>query len=249
MLRVIFYILILVMVSPIFGQNQSKLDAQNLSGNKYIPEAVIDSKYGIIMYEKLNMMLGGDTVRNQNGYAANGFIQDYYTSGQLLHKGFYVDGQLKVYKNYFPNGKVERNFRMVDLNKAKMDIFYKDGISKAKIFYVDGEAMKWEDYYPNGTLEFIEVYNKKLQYYIEKANYYEDGSPENTLVLDNKKKLLYTQTYFHTNGTVKEIGEMKYDKAVFDYIRLGIWKQFNKDGKATKEIKYTNGEVFSEKDL
>ncbi|MBL4670187.1 MAG: hypothetical protein JKY30_13115 [Flavobacteriales bacterium] len=124
MLRIIFYILILVMVSPIFGQNQSKLDAQNLSGNKYIPEAVIDSKYGIIMYEKLNMMLGGDTVRNQNGYAANGFIQDYYTSGQLLHKGFYVDGQLKVYKNYFPNGKVERNFRMVDLNKAKMDIFY-----------------------------------------------------------------------------------------------------------------------------
>ena len=107
-------------------------------------------------------MLGGDTVRNdQDGYAANGYLEDFYTTGQLLHKGFYVDGQLKVYKNYYPNGKVERNFRMVDLKKSKMDIFYKDGTPKSKIVYVGSEALKWEDYYPNGTLEFIEVYDKR----------------------------------------------------------------------------------------
>ncbi len=228
---------------------QNNLKDKKLYHDVYMPEVVIDEKYGITMYEKLNMMLGGDTVRNHNGYAANGFIEDFYTAGQLLHKGFYVEGQLKIYKNYYPNGQVERNFRMVDLKKSKMDIFTKEGKVKSKIVYIGNEALKWEDYYPNGMLEFVEVYDKNIQYYVEKANYYEDGSPENTLVLDHKKKLLYTQTYFHVNGQVKEIGEMQYDKSMFDYKRLGTWRQFDKNGNPTKEIKYANGEVHSEKDL
>jgi len=229
---------------------QNNLKDKNLYNDTYIPDAVINEKYGIIMYEKLNIMLGGDTVRNdQNGYAANGYLEDYYTTGQLLHKGFYVDGQLKIYKNYFPNGNVERNFRLVDLKKSKMDIFYKDGTPKSKIFYVETEALKWEDYYPNGVMEFIEEYNKNLQYYVQKANYFENGSPENTLVLDDKKKLFYTQTYFHSNGQIKEVGQMKYDKATFDYMRIGTWKKFDENGKAIKEIKYASGSVQSEKDL
>ncbi len=247
MKKTLLYIICLLFVLTGFAQND--LTKKSLYNDTYVPESVIDKKYGIIMYEKLNMLLGGDTVRNQNGYAANGFVQDFYTTGQLMHKGFYVEGQLKIYKNYFPNGEVERNFRMVDLKKGKMDIFYEDGTPKSKIFYIDGESQKWEDYYPNGTLEFIEAYNKDIQYYVEKANYYEDGTPENTLVLENKKKLLYTQTYFHESGEVKEIGQMQYDKSMFDYIRLNTWKQFDENGKPTKEVKYANGEVQSEKEL
>ena len=130
-----------------------------------------------------------------------------------------------------------------------MDIFYKDGTPKSKIVYVMNEALKWEDFYPNGTLEFVEAYDKNFQYYVEKANYYEDGTPENTLVLENKKKMLYTQTYFHSNGQIKELGQMKYEKAIFDYMRIGVWKKFDKNGSPTKEIKYASGKVQSEKDL
>ncbi|PCJ23603.1 MAG: hypothetical protein COA97_11330 [Flavobacteriales bacterium] len=230
--------------------SQNNLKDKKLNNETYIPDVVVDEKYGITLYAKLNMMLGGDTVRNdKNGYAANGYIEDYYTTGQLFHKGFYVDGQLKVYKNYYPNGIVERNFRMVDLKKSKMDIYYDDGIPKSKIVYIGNEAMKWEDYYPNGTLEFIEVYNKSIQYYIEKANYFEDGTPENTLVLEHKKKLLYTQTYFHANGQIKELGQMKYNRSEFDYQNIGTWKRFDENGKPTKEIKYASGQIQSEKDL
>jgi antitoxin component YwqK of YwqJK toxin-antitoxin module len=228
---------------------QNDLTNKNLYNDTYVPENVIDKKYGIIMYEKLNILLGGDTVRNKNGYAANGFVQDFYKTGELLHKGFYVDGQLKIYKNYFPNGKVERNFRMVDLKKGKMDIFYEDGTPKTKVFYIDGEAQKWEDFYSNGTLEYIEVYDKSITYYIEKGNFHENGSVENSLVLENKKKMLYTQTYYHKNTKVKEVGQMQYDKSMFDYVRLGTWKQFDENGKQTKAVKYANGEVQSEKEF
>jgi antitoxin component YwqK of YwqJK toxin-antitoxin module len=248
MKKITFYILSLFVVIPAIAQNN--LNDKKHYNDTYIPAAVLNEKYGVTMYEKLTIMLGGDTVMNdQNGYAANGYLEDYYTTGQLLHKGFYVDGQLKVYKNYFPNGQVERNFRLVDLKKSKMDIFYKDGTQKSKIVYITSEPLIWEEYYPSGTLEFVEAYDKHFQYYVEKGNYYENGTPENTLVLENKKKLLYTQTYYHPNGEVKELGQMKYNKAEFDYQNIGIWKKFDKNGKPTKVIKYASGQIQSEKDL
>lgn len=242
MLKTLLYTLTFLLVMPAIAQKEA-------DKNGYIPEAVIDAKYGIIMYKNLNMMLGSDTIRNVNGYAANGFVKDFYITGQLLHKGFYVEGQLKVYRNFFPDGTVERNFRMVDTKKSKMDIYYKDGTEKSKITYVNSEAQSWADYYPSGTLEFIEVYDKNIQYYIEKGNYFEDGSPENTLVLENKKKLVYTQTYFYANGEVKRVGQMKYVKTEFDYQNIGTWVEYDNAGKAIKEIKYASGSIQSEKDL
>lgn len=245
-----FFTLSLLIVLAAVAQKRNDLTDKSLYNNTYDATAVIDKKYGIVMYEPLNMMLGKDTVRNdQNGYAANGYEEDYYTTGQLMHKGFYVDGQLKIYKNYYPNGNVERNFRMVDLKKSKMTTYYEDGTMKSNVVYVGSEPLKWEDYYPNGTLEFTEQYNKTFEYYVFKANYFENGAPENTLELTNKKKLIYTQIYYHGNGNVKEQGEMKYSMAIFDYEKIGVWKQFNENGKAIKEMKYSNGNLVSEKDL
>lgn len=143
-------------------QAQNDLTDKKLYHNTYVPDAVIDKQYGITMYKSLNMMIGGDTVRNdESGYAANGYMEDYYTTGQLLHKGFYVDGQLKIYKNYYPNGNVERNFRLIDLKKSKMTLYYENGTVKSEIVYIMSEAQKWEDFYPNGQLEFVEEYDKK----------------------------------------------------------------------------------------
>lgn len=248
MRKIAFLLMYLAVFNVVAAQND--LTKKSLYNDTYVPESVIDEKYGITMYEKLNMMIGSDTVRNDaNGYAANGYMEDFYTTGQLMHKGFYVDGQLKIYKNYFPNGNVERNFRMVDLKKSKMTIYYKDATVKSEIVYVGSEALKWEEYYPNATLEFVEEYNKSFEYYVFKANYFENGTPENTLELTDKKKLVYTQTYYHANGQLKEQGEMFYNKNVFDYERIGSWKTFDENGSPKKESKYVNGKVHSEKNL
>lgn len=220
------------------------------SQESYAPEDVVDEKFGIIKYEPLNIMLGKDSIRNDaRGYAANGYIEDYYKSGQLLHKGFYVDGQLKVYKNYFPNGKVERNFRLTDIKKSKMTIYYSDGKIKSEIEYIENQAVKWQDFYPNGNPEFVEEYDKNIQYYVFKANYFENGTPENTLTLTDKKKLILKQIYYHVNGQLKEEGEMKYNKSIFDYERIGTWTLFDETGKPIKKVKYASGKVVSENDL
>lgn len=247
-MKYILSILTLILNLSVFAQND--LTDKKLYHNTYDPEKVIDKTYGIVMYEKLNMMLGKDSIRNgATGYAANGFIEDYYTSGQLLHKGFYVDGQLKIYKNYYPNGKEERNFRMVDIKKSKMTLFYEDGTMKSDIVYIGNEALSWIDYYPNGTVEFEEIYDKSFQYYEKKAAYFKSGKPEDVLLLVDKKKLIYSYSSYYENGNLKEQGTVKYDKAMFDYQRIGDWKLFNENGSPSKIQKYVNGTVQSEQNL
>ncbi len=247
-MKYILSILTLIISLSVFAQND--LTDKNLYYNTYDAKEVIDETYGIVLYEKLNIMLGKDSVRNgMNGYAANGFIEDYYKTGELLHKGFYVDGQLKVYKNYYPNGNVERNFRMVDIKKSKMTLFYQDGTMKSDIVYIDNEALTWIDYYPNGAIEFEEIYDKSFQYYEKKAEYFSNGKPQNILLLVDKKKLTYTQTSYFENGNIKEQGAVKYDRALFDYQRIGDWKIYNESGAAIKIQKYVNGTVQSEQNL
>src|ERR1035437_11083976 len=84
--------------------------------NKYKASKVVDPVYGIRMYEKLNFAIGGDSVRNdRKGYAAQDWVQDLYESGRVLHRGCYEDGHLKIYKNFFGNGNVERVFKILAL--------------------------------------------------------------------------------------------------------------------------------------
>ena len=128
--------------------------AQVKHGETYEFKDIYDSAYGITIYEDLNMGTGGDSTRNDGkGYAAQGWFEDYYPGDQVLHKGYYIDGQIKAYKNFFPNGQIEREFKMTDLNKSAMNVFYSDGKPRSVIVYVDKNVVKEEDYYASGQLE------------------------------------------------------------------------------------------------
>src|SRR5689334_12695522 len=82
--------------------------AQVKKGDTREFKAVYDSTYGINIYEALNMNTGGDSTRNDvKGYALQGWMEDFYPDGKVLHKGYYIDGQLKAYKNFYPNGQLE----------------------------------------------------------------------------------------------------------------------------------------------
>ncbi|HXC03465.1 MAG TPA: hypothetical protein VNZ86_01860, partial [Bacteroidia bacterium] len=127
--------------------------------NKYKASQVVDPDRGIAIYDKMNVAFG-DSVRNTpKGYAASDWIEDYYESGQLLHKGFYIEGKLKVYKNYWENGRMERSFRFLDFSKSQMTVYYKDGQVRSDIIYKDGAAMKTNEFYPSGKPDFEEEYD------------------------------------------------------------------------------------------
>lgn len=222
---------------------QSNFDKQ-LPDKPIYTSAVVDSTYGITLYEPLNMALAGDSVRMVNGYAAQNWIEDYYEDGALLHKGYYIDGQLKVYKNYYPDGTMERNFVNVDGYRSKVTLYYPNGNIKSQITYTEGAAMVWTDYFMNGNIEYYEEYHKNMLYHIAKRSYYESGQAQSLFELIDKKKLNYTQNDFYNSGKKKVAGTLKYDKDAYDYFKTGKWLYFNEGGSPIKEEEYQYGKLL-----
>lgn len=210
---------------------------------KYDFKDVFDSTYGINIYERLITALDADSIRNdKRGYACQGWVQDYYTSGKLLHKGYYVDGQIKIFKNYYENGQLERNFKLVDYKKSKMDIFYMDGKPKVEMVFNEGAVLEEIDYYPNGNIEYQEESDKDGSVKLRKS-FYEDGTPESTFEIENKKKQIYSKKEFHKNGKLKLEGRLVYSEAEFDYVKDGDWKQYDESGVLTSHEVYIAGEM------
>lgn len=218
-------------------------NAQVKKGDTYDFKQVFDTAYGIIVYEPLNMGTGGDSTRNDaKGYAAQGWFEDYYPDGKVLHKGYYIDGQLKAYKNFYPNGQVEREFKMTDLSKSQMNTFYQDGKPRAVINFVEKNAIKEEDFYPSGQLEYIEEYDKDGEFYFQRKFYAPNGKPTSTLELVDKKKRVYASKEYYDNGNLKEEGSVFYNEGMGDYQRFGKWKFYKEDGSFKEEKTFAKGE-------
>lgn len=211
-------------------------------GDTHEFKAVYDSTYGINVYEALNMGTGGDSTRNDHkGYALQGWMEDYYPDGKVLHKGYYIDGQIKAYKNFYPNGQVEREFKMMDLSKSGMNIFYDDGKPKSIITYITGNAIKEEDYFRSGQLEYIEEYDKKCVYYLQRKFFAQNGKPTSTLEIIDTKKLIYTSKEYYDNGNMKEEGQLVFSEGMGDYQKNGKWKFYNENGSLKEEKTFSRG--------
>jgi antitoxin component YwqK of YwqJK toxin-antitoxin module len=214
---------------------------------KYNAAKVIDPVYGIKMYEKLNFAIGGDSVRNdKKGYACQGWISDTYESGGVIHKGYYEDGHLTAYKNFYENGTVERSFKMVDFKRSNMQLFFPDGKLKSNVTYYEGNPQIWIDYYNNGQIEYSEESAKSMEYLISRKSYAEDGKPQEIFEMTDPKKKLYFKKEYYENGNIKEEGQLRFNPAAIDYQKIGTWKVYDESGKVSEE-NWVNGERVASK--
>lgn len=224
----------------------SQFFGQIPQSTKYDGAKVINPDYGINMYEKLNFAIGGDSVRNdKKGYACQGWIEDYYISGPMIHKGYYEDGHLKIYKNFFENGTVERSFKITGLKSCNMQVFYSDGKLKSDVTYFKGDPQVWTDYYANGQIEYTEENSKSMEYLIFRKSYSEDGKPQEIFEMIDQKKKRYSKKEYYENGNIKAEGEMKYNASLIDYQKDGIWKNYDAAGNVTTE-KWANGDEITQ---
>ena len=213
---------------------------------RYTPTEIIDPDYGIMRYNKLVISIGGDSLRyTKDGYNSQGWQEDYYVSGKLLHKGFYVDGYIKVFKNYYENGQVERNFTSTDPRHSKLETYYEDGKVRSTIQYYEGNSQNQYDFYRNGTPEYIEENDKNVEYLYKRNSYFENGLPESTFELIDKKTKKYTKKEYYSNGRVKEEGGMIFRKDLGDYQKEGAWIYYDEKGNTLKTEKYHSGELGS----
>ena len=211
---------------------------------------VVDPQYGINIYENLNYRLGGDSSRtDEKGYASRGWIEDYYPGGSILHRGYYTGGHLKVYKNHYPDGTVERSYRTMDNYRSSMEIFYADGTLKSRVLYSEGVPMKWEDFYPSGKLEYTEEFNKTLDYYVAKKSFHTNGKLDESLLLVKESKRLYESKKFRDSGMLEKEGKVVFNESQFDYRKIGKWSIYDTAGRLVKEQFYVDGVLDKEKSL
>jgi antitoxin component YwqK of YwqJK toxin-antitoxin module len=213
---------------------------------KYTFGEVYDSTYGIVKYNDLVMAIGGDSIRyDHKGHDAQGWIEDFYINGKVLHKGYYVDGQLRVFKNFYESGELERSFALRDGKKSEMTIFYQDGKTKTYLEYFGETVTKQVDYFSNGLKEYEEESDKSGIMVWKKVSYFADGHPDNSLEVLDKKKKKYIQKEFYSGGKLKVEGEMKFDPVTYDYLKEGTWTYYDENQKVTKTEKYHNGKLES----
>lgn len=211
---------------------------------RYDPEKVVDPTYGITMYNELIFTLGGDSVRyDKKGYNVQGWIEDYYTSGKVIHKGYYIDGQLKAFKNYYENGQIERSYRSTDFRHSEMLLYFSDGKIKSEVIYLGSKQQKETDYYPNGNIEFTEELDKDGELLLKRNTFYESGVPESSCEITDKRKKLFTRKDFYESGKLKEEGPLKYHPDLHDYLREGEWKFYKESGELIKKENYVGGKV------
>ncbi|HOP45048.1 MAG TPA: hypothetical protein PLA11_16115, partial [Flavobacteriales bacterium] len=77
-------------------------------------EQIADATLAIVAYDDYNPRIGGEAVRMGANGPCIGWVEDHYPDGVLQHKGYYDDGRLVIYKNYYPDGTLEREFRAID---------------------------------------------------------------------------------------------------------------------------------------
>lgn len=218
-------------------------DLQALPDEMEDPVAVMDG------YEPLNTTLGGDSVRNCQGYGCSGWVEDHYSSGQLKHRGFYVEGQLVIYKNFHADGTLEREFKAVDNVKSLMRTYHANGQLRSETKYVHGQAVEYVDHYSNGQVRYAEEKHGTEPYYLRMDLFRHDGSPISTLHIVDKRTATFEQSEFWPDGHVRCKGKARYDPNRMDTQRIGTWTYFDMLGQPRFEEAYVDGKVHAVKPL
>lgn len=240
------YIAILTTVLLFALTSQKNLFAQQVTKDVANDTNKVDSvDFSIDDYDKYTPMLGGKEVRMQDGLKINGMIRDYYSDSTVKHKGYYTRGQLvSMYKNYFPNGQLERSFTISGTSKLIIESFYPDGKAKQYIEYRKGEIIIFTEYFSNGDTATFEEHDRKKGNYITFNNYYVNGKIKSSLELVDRKKWSYFQKNYFPSGKIKEEGPVLYNAFYYDYQRQGIWKVYNENGQFVEKQEYYEGELI-----
>jgi len=231
----------------IFSSAIAQIASPVISLKRFAPEKVVNEINGIVLYERFNPQFGGDSIRNTSkGYACQGWVEDHYISGAVLHKGFYVDGQLTVYRNFYENGKVERIYKKMDNDRSRQQCFYSNGNLRSEIDFVKGKMQHTQLFYANGVTRSVEEYDPTVTYLVEKSSYYKNGDPELTMEMSDPAMLLYKQVEYDINGIIKLEGSLRFNNGIArytseKYLREGYWKVYNDRGELGQEMFYMNG--------
>ena len=193
-------------------------------------------------YKKLLVVLGGDSsALNANGSSKQGWQETFYKSSKILHRGFYVDGTLIRFKNYFENGNAALTFENSDPLRCLLNIYFEHGSLFKQINYYRSRPQKVYEYYENGQPKLSEESDKDLKYIILKKTWFDNGVLSSSLELNDLKHKKYTEKIYHVNGNIKEEGQIVLLPGTKEYVKNGNWFVYDYNGKNKRSEQHCYG--------
>ncbi len=213
---------------------------------RYYQKDVVDSIEGIKVYNRLLEAIGGDSITyNKAGYNLQGWNEDFYMSGKILHRGYYIDGKVIVFKNFFENGQVERTVVNPDPLHCNIEIFFENGKPRRKINYYNGLPTKRYEFFASGLPKYTEENEKEMKYCLLKKSWYANGGQESLFEITDEKNKKFSIKNYYQNGQLKEEGQLGLSEDGKTYLKEGTWISYDQNGKNKKIEKFKEAKVFS----
>jgi antitoxin component YwqK of YwqJK toxin-antitoxin module len=201
----------------------------------YLEKDILDSVEGIQMYSRFIGALTSDSVTcHRNGSNLQGWNEDFYKSGKLLHRGYYVNGKLITFKNFYESGQCERMVENPDPLHCNVNIFFENGSPRRLIYYYNGLPQRFYEFYENGLPKYTEENEKELNYLKLKKSWYGNGNLESSLELLDHAGKKYAKKNYYLNGQLREEGILLKLPGVNEYVKEGSWYSYDSSGKKSR---------------
>ncbi|MCU0359924.1 MAG: hypothetical protein MUF75_04245 [Bacteroidia bacterium] len=205
-------------------KKKEKLKEPKPKETHLLQNEVLDEFGEISLYNSFVPSLNGDSIRYfPNGEKLQGWKEDVYSSGKALHKGFYKNGQLEMFKNFWENAKTERVMAVIDSNQTNLEVYFENGNQKRQVNYFKGKIKRYSEFFPNNLLKITEEYDPKSGLLVKKKTWHNNGQIASELILQDQKSKKYKLTTYHQNGKLAESGFQYPAKDGQGFTRSGNW--------------------------
>lgn len=215
----------------------------NHSKHNYIPRytqsQIIDSCDGANLYRRLMNVLEEDYVQLKSlGYDVQGWNEEYFESGQLMHISYYKDGKAVLFKNFYENGQCQHYITYTDSSACNIDMYFEDGALKHQLTYCNGKPKKIAEFYQSGLPKVLIEFDQEADCVSSKKFWFRNAEIQEEIKLEDAVAKKYSDTMYFPNGQLKEKGELIYVTETKEYVNVGSRTTYESSGKKNHTTKY-----------
>ena len=223
---------------PASSQNTTKKEYVT----RYTQTQLLDSAEGMLIYRKMMHVLKLDfELLSEQGSFVQGWNEEYFDNGQLMHISYYKEGKLVLFKNFFENGQCEHNITYTDPQNCNIEVYFENGGLKNQIHFINGVPEKMTEFFANGLPKSQIEFSLETSCISSRRVWFLNAELQSELILLDSKNKTYSDKAFYPNGSIKEEGELLYSTETKEYIKTGTWKVFESGGKkrSSEKFKFT----------
>lgn len=200
---------------------------------------VLDSTEGMLIYQRMMQVLRKDyELLQEQGSVVQGWNEEYYDNGELMHISYYKEGQLVLFKNFFENNQCQNHITYTDPQNCHIDVYFENGGLKNQLDFSESFPGKMTEFFANGLPKSQLEYSKEKKCVVFKRAWFMNAELQSELELINVEEQTYHEKLYYPNGQLKEEGDLLYSIENKAFIKTGVWITYESSGKKKSSEKF-----------